>query len=855
MILLSIAATSLILAATLTNTFAQTQLHCGDVASNFINTSSHYYQFTTNDTYNVIFDTCGSVGDVIITVFESSIRGAAISNQFCSGIYGDGDFCGLCNSGQYPENFTIPNMPQGQYVIEIKPYSIGAYNLTIACTLTNFIPTNASLCIKRAYYSDLNGIYKWLYFNETTHSPVYQCDGCQMDQSAVYLHGHTYPLGSRCWRISSNKQGPLGWMSCCTVSNYIYDINDISNDCDGNWHFYNGSSWVVDIYMETYACTQLTIFNSTESPNFTTTATHVTQMYTTFLPDECNQTIYGTLDSEEDIDYIYFSVPYETSMLFDSCRSSYDTELFLLEAQTYTLLASSDDDGNCGIRAQLLVNSLQPGDYILEINGHGSTWFHSYGKWVIDVICDDIIDVDMNSNPKVIYKLNSGVGNTYMKSQAYCEIQYGKAVATIVTEDDFNTAIENVNDQFIGDDHIHSTLTVWIGMYTNSPNTNNTIWQCVSGIPCNQDNVHWAKNQPDFLPKSTIGKQQYGVNIFVGGDVNSSKIGFYDQPFAEEHETSLDLYVLCDAPDSKYGIQNCTNSIKCWKILNCCDDEISNEDTSFSHWFDREFYPPAAYWNSTLFIIGMEQIHYTKFELFNHTYSWNHIQYNQQNLSTLSISQRYAQYQSSLYIYTFRMVNESSQDILIHINLDTLDFKFISLPLNYPSIWDGYNIISDRYCMVAHGNYVYVVRYRMIIIYSIDENKWSTEIFDDGVPITCSITNDGEHIYVFTETGSMFDPEVYRSLVIKYNVKSAEFQHLDIINLCSIKSDFVKAITGRDNKIYLQGCYIGSWQTLVFDPYENIFETQTVDISIPNTKEVPYYRYGQLTIFDDNILL
>eukprot|EP01084_Bolivina_argentea_P006491 12320_1 len=94
------------------------------------NDSSHLYELTINNTYNVNFDACRSNIDLVIVIFDDLDND--ISNSYCS----NGDWCGQCdeyNNG-YPENFTIPSMVSGKYVIQIEPYSAGGqYEILVNC--------------------------------------------------------------------------------------------------------------------------------------------------------------------------------------------------------------------------------------------------------------------------------------------------------------------------------------------------------------------------------------------------------------------------------------------------------------------------------------------------------------------------------------------------------------------------------------------------------------------------------------------------------------------------------------------------------------------------------------------------
>eukprot|EP01083_Nonionella_stella_P015947 44612_1 len=572
---------------------------------------------------------------------------------------------------------------------------------------------------------------------------------------------------------------------------------------------------------------------------------------------ECGGVLDGEFYTAYDEDYIFINTSTDYSVLFNASLSSFDAFLVLGGYPGPYMGADYNT---------LYFKTLYAGSYMLTIMSSASAT--GFGAWSLEVTCDDQIDND------TMYKVIESTWS-WNQAQRECEISYGTSLATIVTDEDLTVAIQNIKDQSeqIGHNYTHSVgRNVRLGMYKNV--ANGSKWQWVSGQTCNytasgdcMDAVHWNAHQPDSLPASIFGtddeyKRQYGAILHINWTTKSAE--FYDVPFMYEAAVWTEDSSLCNAPGSKYFIENCNGMINCWKSKsNCCNDNNLLNDTTFNGLDQYEFHPPIVYWNSKLFIVGLQYIHYTNITLLEDIYEWHHAKYNHDNLKTHKVAQRYAQYRSSVYMYVF---DASLSDVIYHIDLDTMDINLIYLPSIYPSVWynNGNEFIVLRYCMVATGAYLYVLRYRMILIYNLQYDTWSAEPFIDGNPVSCAITNDHKYIYAFTHSYESDFGGFIRSFIVKYDTDSTIYETLDTVNICSFyrsydetdaAADFFKAITGRDNKIYLHGCYTGSWKTVIFNPETDKFETETIDISHPNLFSVPYYRASQLTVFDDNVLL
>ncbi len=276
--------------------------------------------------------------------------------------------------------------------------------------------------------------------------------------------------------------------------------------------------------------------------------------------------------------------------------------------------------------------------------------------------------------------------------------------------------------------------------------------------------------------------------------------------------------------------------------MSCCDDSLLLTDYTFYDWFR----PMMVYNNATLFVLGSEEIHYANIKLFEEVSGWKHMQLpyiggfwrNGSYVQQIK-SQRYTQYDSSLYIFV-----ESDVYSLININLHSLEGESYQLPA---SLFDSYY----GSCMVSDAFHVYIVRVSDILIYDVNAGNWTISINfgienSEGLISTksaCTITNDGNHIYIFGY--------LYYDNVLKYDILNDQITYLDSPNLCY--TALGRGITAPNNKMYLHGCYVASWKTIIFNPDIEQFEAVTIDIDIPT--DIPYYKEAQLTVFDDNVLL
>eukprot|EP01083_Nonionella_stella_P079302 217487_1 len=825
---------------------------CGDVISATISDepAAHYYEFVVESNRIVNFETCNSVTDMIIQIADD--EGFDISYTYCNDL---GDWCGTCDTGtaEYPENFTMP-MSVGTYYIGIGPYDTGgSYTLGVSCNVIS-----ASFPAHCPYYKahlvqpavdiihDRNETFE-IEFDITLHDDC-SSDSCDIlhitndNHIALSLsnNGITNELvislsdNAFIHRIPTANQ----WLPPDGESHHFYlsfpnELGTISITIDTNRTYYNSTIYPLflpQIY-------HVYLHNSTTNAAIS----NVCMRGVVVIEGEikCGDVINGMLSATDVANYYYFNLLHTDYVAFDSCFSSFDTWLALFNLSG-NLLHHANASDYCDSQAELSIDALRNGEYVLAITGEYAS---EYGEWELEVICDgnsscNDTDIEFETEQYIL------ISNAYLwfDAQQMCEQEFGTALATIITREDMLIALNDIQQQLdcltsLSDMRDHS-LSVWIGRYKDA--TNASKWRWVDGSSCEytstadcMDDEHW--NTDDNIDIDT-NEQRRSVALFVPKHVNTDAV-------------QTDSHIaLCNGPYSKYSLaQYCLHDgVTCWNNINIMNTglHLNTIHSAFYTW-----QPPLAYWNSTLFIVDRHFIYHSSFQLLTADTQWNTTLYNGDDgvpfVELTSLSQRYAQYKASLYLWQF-VTNDV--DVLVHINLNTLEVKHESVPDLYPSLWGGSTETS--FCVVVDPRQLYIVKEDLIVIYKVDSNIWSSSatLPDNTIPITCAITNEYQFIYIFG-VGS----------ILRYDTKSSEHSHVATTNLCSATQyTFVHSITGKDDKIYLHGCYIASWKTLVFDIHTEEFETDTIDIhyTIPtDTEDMMNYRSSQLANMDDNILL
>eukprot|EP01084_Bolivina_argentea_P030098 55817_1 len=913
---------------------------CGDIITNTIDyyNESHYYQLIINETYNINFDDCLSDADIYVLI-EDSLQNDMIGDN-CP----NGDWCGYCmNGGNYAENFTIKNMTPGIYSMEIFPFSVdaGSYIFSVNC-----IPISNNPSIKHKVCDNENGRKYQITQNQIIFSSFQIWDDtiemsfdvkvnqhCNLNTCNILSIGNNYGSGYEYKFLSLDIKGvenllelSIDYVTYTTSTTTIYFPNvDTLLPVDDKYHtIYFSYAFTANISNPTQNINYFSIDN--DSHYFVSNVpskvpqTQIYQLYFSApYPDAINATVSnicissamiitgeikcdddftGTLLSGVDIDYYYFNSTGNhnaLSVLFDSCNSSYDTYLYLYDMH-FNALYQGDDHGDCGVKEQLFISTLNPGEYILGISGYkfeyNDHFVHEYGDWNIKLSCSNDTSTNKKKSPYILRRRD--FWPDWFPGEI-CEYTYGTTLATINTEDDKFEALDLIKSS-LNDYQISGTsIDFWIGMYRD-PTTNNQ-WQWLDGTNCNVNytgiggcgnNVNWNQSRPLPVNNFTYSTSYSDSTVPIFGSIlvvtNNTIAAIIDEPFQyfQEFDERFWRWYLCNAPNSRYSPTDCTEQLNCWTKHDCCNDMILNTDTLTQQTFlGTSFQPSIAYWNSQLFIVGTNQIHFANIEQLNGQYTWNKIKYQRKNVSSYE-PYRYYQYRSSLYrLYQTENVGNMTwldvdADVEYDYILERIDLNTFNVTYYKTSETTGKFI----HCMVAGGDRVYLIRIRDILVYNINQNTWHISTYDDITlqslvvffdfqPIACTITANHRFIYIFSQAylipvANDYDyvySDKLEFFVIKYDTESATFTLMNIGNLCVIKSqwydDSVSGITGNDGKMYLQGCYTAAWKTLIFDPETETFQNKTVNIDHPISSNItmPYYRQSQLTVIDDNILL
>eukprot|EP01084_Bolivina_argentea_P073971 134202_1 len=864
---------------------------CGDVITETIKDepAAHYYQFSINTAYYVNFEDCDSSTDMKLQIADN--MGYDISYEYCNDM---GDDCGVCkNDAEYPENFTMPMVPD-IYFIGIGPYDIGGtYQLKVNCFPISVSDTASNNCdhYNKANYSiipsqkvvdviiDTNKTFE-IRFDIKLNN---YCNASLCNILSI-LDKNNYEALSLFIDVSPNEL-------IISISNdsYIYVINNANTilPTDSKYHHIhllygqdlnaienNVSMIKIDnstfyyrpvIYPLLLPQIYGLYFSNSYDEAVNASVTNICLNGVVIIEGElrCGDILEGSLRSPTDIIFYYFNSLKTGYVSFDSCYSSFDTWLFLFNLSGH-IIHQANDDGFCFPKAQLNVDPLTQGEYVLGISGDDD-----YGKWELEVFCDTDVTLCNNVNDYNISDLSYiliSCSNRWFDAELMCEKEFGTTLATIIDEEDLIDAMMDINEQFTMQasvlDEQKYNISIWIGMYRDLSSVKQ--WKWIDGSVCDYMSTNNCFDDLEWKEKNSTDQQLSSV-LFIPEVTNNNSISSFDAIPIDGSYSTHSFMALCNGPVSKYSVQQCSNKLQCWHLLDCCNDVRLNSDIEkYSSLYVWQ--PPTAYWNTTIFVVGVDEIHFANIPLLNDEIQWRSQLYNNNEdtiyVGSLTIrrtvlSPRYAQYKSSLYLWQFT----SASDVLMHINLNNLQISYTSVSDGYPSLYGS--IYEARFCIVADENNVYIVKQNSIIMYNINSNSWSdVSIQNNLIPITCAITNNYQFIYIFGYK-DVGDLSVTKRFIIKYVIDTTETIQLNSTNLCmvpklilsNVKYQFVQSITAANGKMYLHGCYYASWKTLIFNPVIDEFETNTVDIDMPNKNNIPFYRSSQLTTMNDNILL
>ena len=212
------------------------------------------------------------------------------------------------------------------------------------------------------------------------------------------------------------------------------------------------------------------------------------------------------------------------------------------------------------------------------------------------------------------------------------------------------------------------------------------------------------------------------------------------------------------------------------------------------------------------------------------------------------MSQYYIQYGSELYIY--RIFDRADASgfydtdaflLIIDLNIHWSDPDYYEFP----------NGASLEYrCVVADAEYVFFFQSGNMYRFEKNTKTWFTTKWIDVKPAACALNEDNadeRSIYIFA----------YRlNSIYKYDINEDQVKILDAHNLCY--ANYGRAILRKNKKVYLHGCHPRSWKTLIFNFETEEFEKDKIKITdafLNIESYLPYYPIGQLTTYDDNILM
>eukprot|EP01084_Bolivina_argentea_P148629 259815_1 len=577
----------------------------------------------------------------------------------------------------------------------------------------------------------------------------------------------------------------------------------------------------------------------------------------------CGDTISGHIfsTSNDAVDY-YFNIRSNTgvsTVTFTSENSSISLYMSILDI-TYS--SPLDIEGGIGavqnIGTELIIPHLNDGEYKFEIYSSGNVNLYdpNDGYWQVYVTCEPHVALNL-TNYQLIFEYYNV--ETWWRAENVCEKIFGTCLATVLTQQDMYEVINMISLYKKETENI----SAWIGMY-RYPAVNSK-WTWIDGTSCNytvsgkcDDHMFWHSGHPSerLYQNATIQlREPLGAYVLVSTDKNLDNM--YDD-YEFESSWNPNYAAICNAPAGKYQIQSCFNVVNCWNSMNCCENEYLTLDISTEVYDlvgDDKFNvtPAMAYWNTTLFVVGAQMLHYTKFDLFSVVYEWDQVFIDKEMSCIRPPEQFTAQYESSLYILCHYTYVFGKTYVLIHINLNNLDRKSYLVPQTTLGERETFSVYLSNtpYCMVAGDSYVYIFMDTTILVFNVLYHSWSRlTLTTEGIPDVCVISKDLKFIYLFIW---------FSQITYKLSTTNGKYTVLKTPNLCVADRWFsdtggkISGISAKNGNIYLHGCAIGSWKTFVFNTDSDEFEMTTIDVDHPNN--VRYYRSSQLTVFDDNVLL
>eukprot|EP01084_Bolivina_argentea_P317294 550121_1 len=418
--------------------------------------------------------------------------------------------------------------------------------------------------------------------------------------------------------------------------------------------------------------------------------------------------------------------------------------------------------------------------------------------------------------------------STYDAAEAECERLFETTLATVLSLND----IDQVTQLFNQSGNV--SISAWIGRYRDVRDGSKWLWidnsdySDVWPFELYRPKQEWnlsSTTQPDDILKSQDIHRIGTVISLVGESVKF-----------QAYSANSKHYWLCNAPGYEYT----------YPILDFSGD-IINEWRPSDLFLDGA--NSFAFWNNTIFIIDMNRTA-EAWMIQENELHWSHsfdfVIFNyQQNISNKTAHNYwYTQYKSSFYLLISYVIGDVIQFELTQINLEN---NVINQTLSDPH-WQLILFDPDIYihvCMVADQSSVYLLRASVMLIYDLETHQWfQTDIWED-IPTACAIDKNEQFIYIFG---------LWQDVLYKYEIMSKKLIIVNEVNLCS--NAVGTAITAANGKIYLHGCYVASWKTLIFDSDREKFENFLMGYKeyILRSGFTTMQQGSKLVVVDDNVI-
>eukprot|EP01084_Bolivina_argentea_P252490 423814_1 len=568
-------------------------------------------------------------------------------------------------------------------------------------------------------------------------------------------------------------------------------------------------------------------------------------------------TFFASYNNEENTyDYPFardflVDIDHNTNVLFHGCHNQNDYRDVTLEITStdYTTINGGkflqDYDfyyPECNDAGQILLIYLRKGKYTLRVVGIGTDEQHN-SSFTLSIFCDFPHLVLDTTNYILSDGLSSITQYSWKASELICEALYGTTLATIHSEEQWNEVTELLNG--VNWDYL-VTFEPWIGQWQSDgdakwkwiDNNGTLIFNSSQYRQCNWGYPPRANGYNSALGAFLIPDLFNRPNVCARG----SKIDTTDE--------ELKTWFLCNAPKNK--TEQCGEPFECWKNTNILIQQVLPTN-GYEYWYSMIMH--IAYWKSKLFVLQTVDLqkygepNYTQwnlltvtvsdFSLENDAIKWrNHTLYGQFKRMFLK---NYAQYKEMLYLLVMGWAEDKpdadfAEDtrgfyiFVIHLNLENMQTEQIIFPTNFN--YGAFDFISmlDYHptikCMAADAKHIYISTDTLgftLFIYEIYSKLYTIVplVFE---PFDCTLNEDGTYLYLFSDSD-----EIYR-----YEIDTVKLEKLLTKNICKFWNMYQRTVVLAGNgNIFLQGCYVTSFETVVFNTRAEMFETMTIATNTP----------------------